>query len=373
MVRGAQITAWQPPIPGLREVLHAHFPDHAYPMHTHDSWTLLLVDEGVVRYDLDRHEHGAMRSLVTLLPPNVPHDGRSVRPEGFRKRVLYLDADLLGGSTGNHLDGGDPGAGDLGADLTGVAVDNPGLTDPLLRMRIHQLHEVLASRTEDLEAQSRLLFIRERLNEHLLRARTAPTTQTRQPDPTHRLNPTQQPGPTLQSGPTHQPASNHQPASSRQPASTARPTSTPTTSTAQPTSTGQPTSTRRTRLPSSTGPARSASRRDPGIAGQLRELLDARVQPGITLDEAARLLHSHPTHLVRAFSREYDMPPHLYLTGRRVELARRHLLAGLPTAEVAVLAGFYDQSHLTRHFRRMLGVSPGRYARTGPGTSSAAP
>ena len=75
-------------------------------------------------------------------------------------------------------------------------------------------------------------------------------------------------------------------------------------------------------------------------------------------DDAAKLVHAHPAHLVRAFSREYGMPPHRYLTGRRVDLARRYLLDGHPPAEVATLAGFYDQSHLNRHFRRMLGVTP---------------
>ena len=276
MARAARITAWQPPIAGLREVLHADFPDHAYPMHTHDSWTVLIVDAGLVRYDLDRHEHGALTSHVTLLPPNVPHDGRSVRPEGFRKRVLYLDPDLL--SDDPFADR--PAGRRSGGDLTGAAVDHPGVNDPLLRHRVHQLHEVLAWRTEDLEAQTRLLLIRERLQAHLRRTEGAP-----------------------------------------------------------------------------------AERPDPGVAGRLRALLDARVQSGITLDEAARLLNSHPTHLVRAFRREYGLPPHLYLTGRRVDVARKDLLAGLTGAEVAVRAGFYDQSHLTRHFRRMLGVSPARYAR----------
>jgi AraC-like DNA-binding protein len=113
-------------------------------------------------------------------------------------------------------------------------------------------------------------------------------------------------------------------------------------------------------------PAPPSDVRDRRIARQLRGLLDARIQPGITLAEAAELLHSHPTHLVRAFSREYGLPPHLYLTGRRVELARRHLLAGTPAGAAAVLAGFYDQAHLTRHFKRMLGVSPGRYADRAP-------
>ncbi|NUT99873.1 MAG: AraC family transcriptional regulator, partial [Saccharothrix sp.] len=64
-------------------------------MHTHDTWTLLLIDEGTVQFELDHHEHGAIRSRVTLLPPHVPHDGRSATPHGFRKRVLYLDTTVL--------------------------------------------------------------------------------------------------------------------------------------------------------------------------------------------------------------------------------------------------------------------------------------
>src|SRR3954447_967040 len=229
-----RITAWQPPIPGLREVLHAYFPDHAYPMHTHDCWTLLVVDEGAVRYDLDRHEHGAVASHVTVLPPNVPHDGRSARPGGFRKRVLYLDPALLGGPGPGGAAIGDRG-GDDGyldddlppVDLTGAAVDHPDLTDPLLRERIHQLHQVLAWRTEDLEAQTRLSFIRERLEEHLRRGRSGGAGES-----------------LSRSGPP----------------------------------TGQ------------ARPSGWGADRDPGVAARLRQLLDARVQPGISLDEAARLL-----------------------------------------------------------------------------------
>ena len=40
------VQAWRPDVPGVSEVLHAYFPDHAYPLHTHDTWTLLLVDAG---------------------------------------------------------------------------------------------------------------------------------------------------------------------------------------------------------------------------------------------------------------------------------------------------------------------------------------
>ncbi|MEU0093675.1 AraC family transcriptional regulator [Kribbella sp. NPDC006257] len=259
---GAQVKAWRPGISGVVEVLHAYFPSHAYPSHTHDAWTVLIVDEGVVRYDLDHREHGLAQSQVSLLPPHVPHDGRSVHPSGFRKRVLYLEPSRLG-----------PG-------LVGAAVDRPEYVDPVLRRRIHQLHDVLADGRESLESQSRLALIEERLQQHLRRQVTAP------PDP-----------------------------------------------------------------------------RDPTVATRLREVLDGHLPEGIGLEEAALLVHAHPTHLVRAFTREYGLPPHRYLTGRRVDLARRYLLEGRPPAEVATLAGFYDQSHLTRHFRRMLGVTPGQFVR----------
>jgi AraC-like DNA-binding protein len=72
-------------------------------------------------------------------------------------------------------------------------------------------------------------------------------------------------------------------------------------------------------------------------------------------------VHAHPTHLVRAFSGAYGIPPHQYLMSRRVERARRLLLEGRAPGEVAVETGFYDQSHLNRHFKRLVGVAPGRY------------
>lgn len=49
--------------------------------------------------------------------------------------------------------------------------------------------------------------------------------------------------------------------------------------------------------------------------------------------------------------------------GRRLDMARRRLLAGDTPVDVAVATGFHDQSHLTRHFKRLLAVTPGRYQR----------
>jgi AraC-like DNA-binding protein len=258
------IRAWRPQVGGIVEVLHAHFPEHAYPVHTHDTWTLLIIDDGMVRYDLDRHEHGALPPFVTLLPPHVPHDGRSVTAAGFRKRVLYLDPSCL-----------DP-------DLVGSAVDHPALPDAVLRDRIHLLHEALRQPGDEFEAESRLALITERLRSQFGAADGVPSRA-----------------------------------------------------------------------------------RDRGIALRLRDLLDANLMAGVSLDDAALALGAHPTHLVRAFSREFGMPPHRYLTGRRLDDARRLLLGGESVADVAAAVGFYDQSHLTRHFKRLLGVAPAQYARSG--------
>jgi AraC-like DNA-binding protein len=65
------------------------------------------------------------------------------------------------------------------------------------------------------------------------------------------------------------------------------------------------------------------------------------------------------------------MTPHRYLTSRRVDLARRLILDGRALRSVAAESGFYDQPHLSRHFKRILGVTPGRYLRSAGGLSTA--
>lgn len=145
MAARSEVTAWRPAVPGVTEVFHARFTEYAYPMHVHEAWTLLIVDDGAVRYDLDRHEHGTPDDTVSLLPPHVPHNGSPASPDGFRKRVVYLD--------GTHL----------GDELIGPAVDGPDLRDPVLRRRVGQLHTALTRAGEEFEAESRLTLIGDRL------------------------------------------------------------------------------------------------------------------------------------------------------------------------------------------------------------------
>ena len=85
-------------MPGIAEVFCAHFVEHAYPMHTHEFWTLLIVDNGGI--GMNSAATAAIEGhSVTLLPPHVPHYGDSVHL-GVRKRVLYLQPELYPGVAG---------------------------------------------------------------------------------------------------------------------------------------------------------------------------------------------------------------------------------------------------------------------------------
>src|SRR5439155_10128278 len=77
------VRAWKPAVPGIHEVFHARFLDHAYPPHTHDAWTVFIVDEGAIRYDLETRHRGAAGARVTILPPHVVHDGRAASRRGY--------------------------------------------------------------------------------------------------------------------------------------------------------------------------------------------------------------------------------------------------------------------------------------------------
>lgn len=255
-----QVLAWRPSIPGVSEVFYAHHYDHAYPGHAHNTWTLFIVDEGVVNYDLDRHPHDSTPAMVTILPPHIVHDGRPATSQGYRMRVVYLESDVLD------------------EQLIGHAVDRPIIADPRLRERLSAAHGLLQHPDDAFEAEIRLALILERLQAHLHAA-----------DPRH----------------------------------------------------WEPSNT---------------------LAEQLRVMLDANLTEHLTLASAGGLIGAHPAHLVRAFTQTFGISPHAYVIGRRIELARQRLLHGLPPSEVAVSVGFHDQSHFTRHFKRHVGTTPGRYA-----------
>lgn len=252
--------AWRPPVPGVTEVFHADVVDYAYPPHCHDEWTLLVVDRGAIRYDLDGRHRGAEPATVTLLPPHVVHDGRPVAT-GFRKRVLYLDGAVLPDRA------------------IGASVDRSTHADASLRHHVDAVHVALVD-DDALRAEEHLAVAVERLHAHL-------------------------------------------------------------------------------------GDAAPPTRNESAAAHRLRDYLEAHALGAPTLQGAADTIGRHPTHLARSFRAAFGLPPHAYVTGRRVDQARRLLVDGMAAADVAVAAGFHDQAHLTRVFRRYVGTTPARFARSG--------
>jgi AraC-like DNA-binding protein len=93
--------------------------------------------------------------------------------------------------------------------------------------------------------------------------------------------------------------------------------------------------------------------------------LRERFNESITLDELARAAALSRFHLLRTFTRQVGIPPHAYQIRVRIEHARRLLRMGMPSVAAANAVGFADQSHLTRHFKRVLYETPGAYARVG--------
>ena len=143
------VRAWKPAVPGIHEVFHARFVDHVYPPHTHDTWTLFIVDEGAIRYDLEAKHRGAAGARVTILPPHVVHDGRAATGDGFCKRVLYVGTEVLSER------------------LIGRAIDDPDIEDLALLRGLQALHRALRDPDDALEAEELLATATTRLSERL--------------------------------------------------------------------------------------------------------------------------------------------------------------------------------------------------------------
>jgi AraC-like DNA-binding protein len=110
--------------------------------------------------------------------------------------------------------------------------------------------------------------------------------------------------------------------------------------------------------------ARPAPAPEPGIAWQLRLLLDDHLTSQVSLTWAAATLERSVPHLVRSFTSQFGLSPHAYVIGRRIDAARRLMLRGAAPADVAAAVGFHDQAHFTRHFKRHTATTPASYARS---------
>ena len=97
------------------------------------------------------------------------------------------------------------------------------------------------------------------------------------------------------------------------------------------------------------------------VAGRARDLIAGRYRDDLSAGDLAAVTGRSRFAVHRAFTHVYGMPPSDYQRQLRLREARALIAAGTPISEAAALAGFADQSHLSRWFVRYYGVTPGRY------------
>jgi AraC family transcriptional regulator len=97
----------------------------------------------------------------------------------------------------------------------------------------------------------------------------------------------------------------------------------------------------------------------------VRELIHERFSESLTLIAISELVGLHPVYVAQAFRKAYGSTVGEYTRRLRIESACRELSKlELPIARIAANVGFFDQSHFTRTFRRLVGVTPAEYRKT---------
>jgi AraC-like DNA-binding protein len=260
---------WQhPALPGV-DLLRAHYVRHTFGKHTHDTYVLAAITDGVEAFHYRGGLEVAPAGSVALVEPDRVHTGHAGVPGGWSYQVLYPSVDQVAGVAAElGVLPGSPGFG------TAVVHD-----DELARL-VTQTHRA----AEQDQALAAGTFLRLALGRAL-------------------------------------------------------------------------------RVHSSQRPVREVPRAGRDAARAARDLLASRLDRPPTLEELAAAVGTGPFPLLRAFRDAYGLPPHAWLTQQRVRTARGLLDAGVTPADAAVAVGFVDQAHLTRHFRRILGVPPGSYRR----------
>lgn len=102
----------------------------------------------------------------------------------------------------------------------------------------------------------------------------------------------------------------------------------------------------------------------PPLPASLRraaDLITDRCAEPLTLAEIAAEAGLSPTQCVRAFRARFGLTPHAYLVNRRIQLGQRLLRAGRPIVDAALEAGFADQAHFQRTFKRLTATTPRQY------------
>jgi AraC family transcriptional regulator len=100
----------------------------------------------------------------------------------------------------------------------------------------------------------------------------------------------------------------------------------------------------------------------PSARRRVHEYVEANLEESISIERLAGLAGLSRCHFARAFKRSEGVSPRHFLLLRRVRRAQELLVkTDLPLAQIAIAAGFADQSHCSRRFRELVGTTPGKY------------
>ena len=263
-----QVNFWRDPRWGDLECLHATFVNHSYSPHTHDTYVMGVIEQGVECYRLNGVNRRAVAGDVCVVNPGELHDG-SPGENGYRYRMFYPSISLISGISEQVTER-----------PTGqVHFKNALFQDKEVWRLLAGAHYALQTAPQSLERDSALTEAATLLVKRYGELR----------------------GSVIEIG-------------------------------------------RET----------SAIRR---VCVYIQDNLDQ----DLDLSILAQLVGFSPYRLIRSFRSEIGVTPHAWIVGRRVERAKAYLALGRSPADVAVTCGFYDQAHLTRQFKGVLGVTPGKY------------
>lgn len=93
-----------------------------------------------------------------------------------------------------------------------------------------------------------------------------------------------------------------------------------------------------------------------------REYIEDRYTQNISLKSLSEHCRLSPFHLIRVFKNDMGVPPHVYLKQIRIKRAKELLARGFSPAFAAQETGFTDQSHFSKQFKQVTGITPGKYS-----------
>lgn len=295
---------WRSPLLPGADMVTAEYREHEFAPHWHEAYAVPVIEAGAEEFAYQGARHVAEAGTVPVINPGEVHTGSRAMEVGWRYRVFYFPVDFV-----QHL------AGEI------ASVPQPMLwfpvdviRDPDLAARVSRAHRLLEALDLDPTAGVIPLIGSDP------RANRPPWGNPTSRDPLAAEVALIDAVSTL----IVRHALNH--------------------------------------------PEARRQRTDPPRVALMKERLAADLTEPVSLSQLAADVGLSPFHAARLFTQAAHMPPHAWRNQLRLQRALTPLRDGVPVTDVAAACGFTDQSHFTRHFRRMFGVPPGRWQAGGTGT-----